>query len=210
MDVVESVKLDKRWNPIINGSRSNPEILNYLIPGCGFGGSCFPKDVSALMLKGKKLGVKMRIADAILDVNNKQPYQIVKILESEFGKISKKKVLMLGLAFKPDTDDVRESPAIKIAYDLIKRKALLSAHDPVAVKNFKLNFGPLSSNINFIKDWSSNLKNYDIIIIVTAWKEYYSLSNFDLKNKIIFDAKRVFSKKDFNNAIYRSIGLKVI
>jgi UDPglucose 6-dehydrogenase/GDP-mannose 6-dehydrogenase len=89
MDVVESVKLDKRWNPIINGSRSNPEILNYLIPGCGFGGSCFPKDVSALMLKGKKLGVEMRIADAILDVNNKQPYQIVKILESEFGKISK-------------------------------------------------------------------------------------------------------------------------
>ena len=137
MDVVKGVQLDKRWNPIINGSRTNPEILRYLIPGCGFGGSCFTKDINALKSQGKSLGVKMSVADSILDTNNDQPYQVVKILESEFKNLFKKKILILGLAFKPETDDVRESPTIKIVTDLLRKKALVSAHDPVAVENFK-------------------------------------------------------------------------
>lgn len=209
MDVVKGVQLDKRWNPIINGSRTNPEILRYLIPGCGFGGSCFTKDINALKLQGKSLGVKMSVADSILDTNNNQPYQVVKILESEFKNLFKKKILILGLAFKPETDDVRESPTIKIVTDLLRKKALVSAHDPVAVENFKSTFKSISSNIDFVKNWKSKINDSDIIIITTPWSEYSSLNDIDFKGKIVIDAKRAFSSNYFKNATYRSIGWRL-
>ena len=209
MDVVKGVQLDKRWNPIINGSRTNPEILRYLIPGCGFGGSCFTKDINALKSQGKSLGVKMSVADSILDTNNDQPYQVVKILESEFKNLFKKKILILGLAFKPETDDVRESPTIKIVTDLLRKKALVSAHDPVAVENFKSTFKSISSNIDFVKDWKSKIYDSDISIITTPWSEYSFLNDIDFKGKIVIDAKRAFSSNYFKNATYRSIGWRL-
>ena len=209
MDVVKGVQMDKRWNPIVNGSRINPEILRYLIPGCGFGGSCFTKDINALKLQGKSLGVKMSVADSILDTNNNQPYQVVKILESEFKNLFKKKILILGVAFKPETDDVRESPTIKIVTDLLRKKALVSAHDPVAVENFKSTFKSISSNIDFVKNWKSKINDSDIIIITTPWSEYSSLNDIDFKGKIVIDAKRAFSSNYFKNATYRSIGRRL-
>lgn len=208
MDVVKGVQLDKRWNPIINGKRINPEILNYLIPGCGFGGSCFPKDINALRVLGNDLNVEMRIADAVLDVNKKQPNQILKILENELGDISGRKILLLGLAFKPETDDTRESPASKIVGELIKKKSMVTAHDPVAIKNFKLNFKSISSKINFVNNWKNEINDNDIIIITTPWEEYRSLTNIDLSGKLIIDAKRKFSSKDFKDSTYRTIGMR--
>lgn len=209
MEVVKGIHLDKRWNPVVGGERSNPEILKYLVPGCGFGGSCFPKDINALISQGKKIGVEMIVSEAILNINNKQPYQVIKILESEFKKLSGKKILLLGLAFKPETDDVRESPAIKIITDLVKKKALVTAHDPKAIENFKLMCNSIVSNINFVKNWKDVIDSNDIIIITTPWDEYQHLKSFDLKGKLIIDAKRAFSSSSFNNAIYRSIGMRI-
>lgn len=206
--VVKGVHLDKRWNPIINNKRSNPGILNYLIPGCGFGGSCFPKDLSALKEQARKHRIQMRVINAVLDVNENQPYQVIKMLESEIGSISKKKVLILGLSFNPETDDVRNSPAIKICNQLIKKNALVSAHDPKAIKNFKINNVKISSKINFVNNWKTKIKKNDIIIITTPWKDYLSLTNFNLNGKIVFDGKKAFSVKAFDHAKYLSIGLR--
>lgn len=209
MKVVKGIHLDKRWNPIVNGLRSNPEILKYLVPGCGFGGSCFPKDINALKSQGKNIGVEMIVSEAILNINNKQPYQVIKILESEFKKLSEKKILVLGLAFKPETDDARESPAIKIITELLNKKALVTAHDPEATENFKSICNSIASNINFVKNWKDVIDSNEIIIITTPWKEYQYLKNFDLKGKLIIDAKRAFSSNSFDNAIYRSIGMRI-
>jgi UDPglucose 6-dehydrogenase/GDP-mannose 6-dehydrogenase len=209
MEVMKGVHLDKRWNPIINGSRAAPEILNYLIPGCGFGGSCFNKDLEALRSQGKLLNLEMNIVNAVININNDQPYQVVKMLETEFGDLSKKKFLILGLAFKPDTDDARESPAIKIVKDLIAKHVSVAAHDPVAVKNFKLYVNSPTSTINYVYDWKDSVAKSDIIIIATPWTEYRCLAKLDISGKIIFDAKRAFFPQYFSGAIYRSIGMRI-
>jgi UDPglucose 6-dehydrogenase/GDP-mannose 6-dehydrogenase len=209
MEVIKGVHLDKRWSPIIDNVRTYPEILKYHIPGCGFGGSCFPKDLEALRYQGNFLGLKMNMINAVLDVNKEQPHQVVKMLESDIGSLSKKKILMLGLAFKPETDDVRESPAIKILSDLIDKHAFVKAHDPVAIENFKNNMKTISKEVNFINNWRENVAESDIIIIATPWMEYSSLADCEIKGKIIFDAKRAFSPEYFNSAIYRSIGMRV-
>lgn len=207
--VVEGIHLDKRWNPIINNKRSNPEILKYLIPGCGFGGSCFPKDVMALKSKGEHLGIDMSISNAVIDVNIKQPHQIIKIIQSQFKNLKKKNFLILGLAFKPDTDDVRDSPAVKIADDLIKKKAFVFAHDPIAVEKFKSKFKKVSSKINFVKNWKKTIRECEIIILVTPWKEYHYTGIFDLEGKIIIDTRGIFSLNNFKNATYMSIGTRL-
>jgi UDPglucose 6-dehydrogenase/GDP-mannose 6-dehydrogenase len=205
-EVVKAIKLDKRWNPIINKSRVNPDILKYLEPGCGFGGSCFTKDLQALISQGNHAGLPMKIMDAVLEVNKNQPFQVCKILESAFGKLSGRHVLLLGLAFKPETDDVRESPALKIATNLIDKGAKIFAHDPVATANFKNIIGIKSSKIKFVNKWSNYLKKVEIIIIVTPWREYYSLINLKIDNKVIFDTRSFFSKKNFPKSKYLTIG----
>jgi UDP-glucose 6-dehydrogenase len=131
------------------------------------------------------------------------------MLETEFGDLSKKKFLILGLAFKPDTDDARESPAIKIVKDLIAKHVSVAAHDPVAVKNFKLYVNSPTSTINYVYDWKDSVAKSDIIIIATPWTEYRCLAKLDISGKIIFDAKRAFFPQYFSGAIYRSIGMRI-
>ena len=206
VDVLTGVHLDKRWNPIIDGKRVNPQILSYLIPGCGFGGSCFPKDVQALRSQGQALGNDMRMMNAILDINELQPHQVVNIIEKYLGHVISQNVLLLGLAFKPETDDVRESPAIKVANDLAQRGIKIYAHDPIAVDNFKCFFDDKNVNIEFVADWKSVLDQVNIIIIITPWNEYIDLKSYVLEDKIVFDSRRLFSPKDINSKKYMSIG----
>jgi len=209
MEVVNGVKLDRRWNPSINNTRINPGILNYLNPGCGFGGSCFSKDLQAFSSHGQNLGLKMKIMNAVLETNYEQPHQVVRILENEIGSIENKKIMLLGLAFKPDTDDVRDSPALKIALDILNKDASLYAHDPIAIENFKNAIGQKSNNIKFVNDWTESIKLMDIIIIVAPWKDYFKLEECKIKDKTIFDARRMFDPKKINCLRYLSIGRKV-
>ena len=209
MEVFKAVHLDKRWNPINqDGVRTNPVILDYLIPGCGFGGSCFPKDIQALVALGDNENNEMKILKAVLEVNSNQPQQVIRIIEKDFPNLKNKKALILGLAFKPETDDVRESSSFKIVKDLIDKGVNVFAHDPIAISNFKNNYIEISKKIKFIENWTNSIEQADIIIICTKWNEYLKLKEMNLSNKMLFDARRMLNANDFEDVIYRSIGLR--
>lgn len=209
MDVVRGIHLDKRWNPITaEGGRIQPAILSYLIPGCGFGGSCFPKDLQALRSLGEQHGLPMQMANAVLDVNNAQPGQVQEILDRDLGSIAGKKILMLGLAFKPDTDDVRESASLKIVDRLLIGGALVIAHDPVAGENFRRALDP-AARITLVEDWQREVPEAAAIIVATKWKDYEKLAEMDLGGKILVDARRMFQPAKITSATYRTIGRRI-
>jgi len=205
--VFSGVHMDKRWNPILPDGRCNPEILDYLLPGCGFGGSCFPKDVQALRAQGNSLGLNMSVLDAVLDVNERQPSQVKSILLDKFGSLRGKRILLLGLSFKPGTDDVRESASLKIASDLLTQDAIVFAHDPIATENFKKSLGDLAENIDFIDDWISYIDKSEIILVATNWDEYKKISTIGVSEKVIFDTRRLLDRDWINCKEYLSIGL---
>src|ERR1044072_1630103 len=117
---------------LLDGTRFTAPITSFLYAGCGFGGSCLPKDVKALVAHGENAGQPMPLLDAVIKTNLGQPQRILEILDGHFPTLGGLKVSILGLAFKPDTDDMRESPAIPIIRALLKRGAVVAAFDPVA------------------------------------------------------------------------------
>jgi UDPglucose 6-dehydrogenase len=199
-DVIKGVISDKRWSPIINNNRIIPSISTYFTPGAGFGGSCFPKDVQAIRTQGEELGLDMAVTNAILDVNKKQANQVINILKGVNGK----KVLLLGLAFKPGTDDIRESSAINIMLQLISNGAYVIAHDPIATEHAKKQF--THSFINYTDSWKERVNKVDIIIIGTNWPEYLELKNIINNNVTVFDTKRLFTIEDIPNINYLTFG----
>ena len=209
MDVIKGVHMDKRWNPIMENGRVSPGILTYLVPGCGFGGSCFPKDVQALRSQGMQKGLPMHILNAVLDVNNSQPYQVVETIEREISKLSSQTVMVLGLAFKPGTDDVRESASLKIVQSLLEKGARVLAHDPVAIDNFKLALGMTANSITFVDEWTDYVDSADVIIVATRWPEYRQVAQLDLTGKVLFDARRMFQPSAVNSGKYLSIGRRI-
>lgn len=205
-DIIKGIHLDKRWSPILDsGDRVKPQILSYLEPGCGFGGSCFPKDVEAFRSQGESLGLKMQLSNAVLNINYDQPFQVATILQKNLGSIEGKEILVLGLAFKPDTDDVRESPALKIITDLINRGVHVTAHDPIAISNFKKCLNN-SEAVIFVDDWRQELDHFDTIVVITSWAEYIEIGNYQLESKTIFDARGMYDKGDLDCANYLTFG----
>lgn len=204
--VIHAVHLDKRWTPIDkkSGERIYPEIINYLKPGCGFGGSCFPKDVMALAALSKEIGINSRILDSVIMVNDLQPKVILDYLKEKVVSLKNKNVLVLGLAFKPETDDVRESVSLKIIKYLIEKECNVSAHDPIAIDNAKK---VIRSNVNYVNDWKKEFVNNEIVILATNWIHYKELKQMDDKsnNQIIFDTRSLFKKEEFKNLTYLNI-----
>ena len=206
LDVVGGVHLDKRWNPITpGGGRASPQILSYLVPGCGFGGSCFPKDVQALRSQGEAQGLPMRMMNAVLDVNDAQPAQVTDIVVRELGDLAGRRVLVLGLAFKPGTDDVRESASLKIAAALLQAGAEVVAHDPIAIDPFRRAFGD-SARLRFVDAWEGEVAAAEVVILATRWPEYARLTDLELDGKAVFDARRMFAPAQLPGAKYLAIG----
>ncbi len=209
-EIFRGVYLDKRLNPIIGGKRVNPQVLSYLHPGCGFGGSCFPKDVKALAAFAKKKKYQAPLLAAVLDINQKQPLQLVKMTEQKIGNLKNKKIAVLGLAFKPETDDVRESPAIPIIQELIAKKARVFAYDPIVTAK---NVQPPLKNLKFTfcKSLNDAIKNKDACLMVTSWKEFEKLTpEFIQKNMaktIIIDGRGFFKNKDVSKINYSGVGV---
>ncbi len=114
------------------GKKVQPPIVSFLAAGCGFGGSCFPKDVKALAAHGERLHASMHLLDAVLKVNEQQPQKIIQLLKKHFASLKGVRVSILGLAFRPDTNDMRESPAIPIVRSLLREGAVVKGYDPVA------------------------------------------------------------------------------
>ena len=204
--VMKGVHLDHRWSPIINNSRIRPQIIDYLLPGVGFGGSCFPKDVKAISALAKEKGVNPMILDSVIKVNHNQPKQIINFLKSKVGDLNNKNILLLGLSFKPETDDVRESVSIKLIENLSNESCNISVHDPISTKNAKKAIN-VKSKICFLKNWPNKLIENDIIIIATNWNEYKELNKYDdiLENKFLLDTRSLLNKNDFKKTNYLNI-----
>ena len=166
----------------------------FLFPGIGYGGSCFPKDVQALVHSSWEVGYDFRILDAVMDVNERQKVHLVSKIKSYFeDNLQGKHFALWGLAFKPNTDDIREAPALYIIEELIKAGATISAYDPEAMENVK---NVLGEKISFSENQYDALKGADALIIATEWNEFRTpdflkiVSN--MKKKIIFDGRNLF------------------
>ncbi|MBC8046250.1 MAG: UDP-glucose/GDP-mannose dehydrogenase family protein [Fimbriimonadaceae bacterium] len=186
----------------------------FLFPGVGYGGSCFPKDVKALHHMAKQNAYNFNVLKSVMEVNDKQHTSILNKIEKKFGKkLQGKTFAIWGLAFKPNTDDIREAPALKIIDALLKQKVNIKAFDPEAMENVKRVY---KDKIAFGKNQYAILKNADALIIVTEWSVFRS-PDFEqmkklLKNKIILDGRNVFELKEMQDQgfYYDSIGRKLI
>ncbi|PEJ56294.1 UDP-glucose 6-dehydrogenase [Bacillus sp. AFS002410] len=162
----------------------------FLYAGIGYGGSCFPKDVKALLHTAQLNGVEFGFLNEIISINKFQHELLVKKAIERFGELEGKKIACLGLSFKPDTDDMREAPSIKIVNSLRKLGAEVIAYDPVAIENAKKILG---SNITYASSINECVTDADAIFIVTEWREFRELDLpsvlSKMKNPIIFDGR---------------------
>ena len=182
----------------------------FLFPGIGYGGSCFPKDVKALQKAGRDESYDFKILDSVIEVNEKQKTILFPKIQNFFnGDLSNKKLAVWGLAFKPETDDVREAPAIYLIEKLLNKGASLSVYDPEAMPNIKKQFG---ETLNYCNSMYEALENADALIICTEWS-IFRTPNFNkvkqlLKQSIIFDGRNLYDVEEIKKEgfIYSSIG----
>lgn len=196
-------------NQIAYAIGKDPRIgMKFLQAGPGFGGSCLPKDLSALIKFSNKFGNTNQLLHAVENVNKLQHSRVINLLEQMGVTKKKNRIAILGLAFKKDTDDIRESISIKIVKSLLKRKFEINVHDPMAIQNFQKIF---KNKINYFKKISDCLKNTDCCIVLTDWKEYANLNSSifskTMRTKNIIDARRVLDPKKFNKFNFKAIGL---
>ena len=166
----------------------------FLFPGIGYGGSCFPKDVQALVHSSWEAGYDFRILDAVMDVNERQKVHLVAKIKNYFeDNLQGKHFALWGLAFKPNTDDIREAPALYIIEELLKAGATVTAYDPEAMENVKKVLG---DKISYSENQYDALKGCDALIIATEWNEFRTPDFLkivsSMKRKIIFDGRNLF------------------
>ncbi len=188
----------------------------FLFPGIGYGGSCFPKDVMALNHTADEYGYNFKILDAVMNVNKIQKTILVDKIKKYYNNVIKGKEFSIwGLAFKPDTDDIREAPALEIIKALIDEGAKVRVYDPEAIGNVKKYFKE-SKGINYFDDPYKALKNTDALIILTEWAEFMSPDFSKIKNSliepVIFDGRNLYEigimrNKGFH---YESIGRGIV
>lgn len=207
LEVMQGVHLDKRVSPILDdGVRVTPGIASYLEAGCGFGGSCFPKDVKALISHGVQAGEPMGLLKAVVGINEVQPRQMTDLLERHFPDLSGVKVAVMGLAFKPGTDDMRESPAIPIVEHLIQGKADIAAYDPVAQAEAEKIFK--DGAMRYCDTVTDALRDADAVLILTRWPEFSEIPDILKANNwspVVVDGRRMLAKDSVQN--YEGIGL---
>ncbi len=182
----------------------------FLFPGIGYGGSCFPKDVQALIMSSEEVGYNFQILKAVEDVNEKQKLHLMPKINAYFNNDLKGKHFALwGLAFKPNTDDIREAPALYIIKALTAAGATVTAYDPEAMPNVQAQIGHVA---NYANDQYSSLAGADALIIATEWSEFrtpdFEIIDSKLKNKVIFDGRNLFENKQMKELgyYYESIG----
>jgi UDPglucose 6-dehydrogenase len=170
----------------------------FIYPGCGYGGSCFPKDVKALRKIAEDHNYTPRLINAVEEVNDDQKLVIATKVVNRFGEnLSNKTFAVWGLAFKPGTDDMREAPAIYIIKELLKRGAKIQAYDPKAIEEARTFYLKDEKNIEYVSSKYDALKNADAMLLLTEWKEFRS-PDFEeiksqLKNPIIFDGRNQYN-----------------
>ena len=193
-DIAETIGLDPRIGNL------------FLDAGPGYGGSCLPKDMKAIINLSSKVGVKPTMLNAVEKTNKQQINNIIELIKQNIGKIKGKKITVLGVAFKPNTDDVRDSTSIELIRRLIKSGAIVKIHDPKALDNARKIF---RDRIKYANSIPSALKNSQCAIIMTKWKEYERINNKAAKSmnkKFVIDTRRILSDKNLG-VKYHGIGL---
>jgi UDPglucose 6-dehydrogenase/GDP-mannose 6-dehydrogenase len=166
--VLRAALLDRRWSPSIDGNLVKPGIQSYVMGGIGYGGSCFPKDMNAITAMARDRGLKVPLLDAVVEVNRARPRAIVERLRCEAGKLSGRKVAVLGMAFKPGTDDWRNSPSLPLIDALLEEGADVAVWDPLAGAG---SVDRWRGRVSLVRDPETVLKNAHAALIATAWPE---------------------------------------
>jgi UDPglucose 6-dehydrogenase len=190
------------------GAKTRPvkaALSSFLEAGCGFGGSCLPKDVTALVAQGADLGVETPMLQAVLDINRDQPHEMFRLVAKHFPDLRGTKVTVLGLAFKPDTDDIRESPAFPIIRLLKGAGADVTAYDPIA--------RPASheglAGVRIAESLTDALRDAAVVLLVTRWRQFErvgeELASLRIR-PLVVDGRRVLDPAEFDN--YEGIGLR--
>ena len=193
-DIAKTIGLDPRIGKL------------FLNAGPGYGGSCLPKDMKAIINFASNSGIKPTLLNAVEEVNTTQLQQIITIASKRLGNLNSKRITILGTAFKPNTDDIRDSIAIELIKKLQKRKANITIHDPKAIKNTEKVFG---DKIKYAKTVTDALSGSQCVVIMTQWKQYEKINNKQFKNmkkKIVIDCRRVLTSKQLD-VDYFAIGL---
>ena len=193
-DIAKTIGLDPRIGKL------------FLNAGPGYGGSCLPKDMKAFINFASAIGVKPSLLNAVEEINTKQLEEIIKLVEKKLRGISSKRITIMGTAFKPNTDDVRDSISIELIKKLLKMKAKITIYDPKAIENTKKIFGKKILYENSISD---ALKKSQCVVFMTHWKEFENIDNKSIrhmKRKLIIDSRRIFVGKNMD-AEYFALGI---
>jgi UDPglucose 6-dehydrogenase len=197
--MARGIGLDKRINPL------------FLKAGAGWGGSCWGKDLKALKSFAEQLGINLPLVDSTLKINDVQPYFMVELAKELTGGLKKRRIAILGLSFKPDTDDMREAVSIKIVNSLVGEEAVVVVYDPMAMSNAKKIFG---DKIEYAASVLDCLKNSDCALIVTEWNEFKSLAPEvfmkHMRIPAIVDCRRIYNPSATSSKLrFATVGLGV-
>jgi UDPglucose 6-dehydrogenase/GDP-mannose 6-dehydrogenase len=206
VDAMAGVHLDKRISPITtDGERVRPGVLSFLAAGCGFGGSCFPKDVKALVAYGRGQGHPMPILSSVIATNRTQPDRMLELLRRQVPELSGARVAVLGLAFKPDTDDIRESPSFPVAQALLDAGASVVAYDPEATENAR---AVLGDRVEYADSLAAAMDGAVACLLMTRWPEFQTLPALIVDRGLdvaVIDGRRMLDKTSVPR--YEGIGL---
>ncbi len=182
----------------------------FLYPGCGYGGSCFPKDVKALIKTGQRAGYRMQVLEAVEAVNESQKKLLFQKLQAEIPCLEGKKIAVWGLAFKPGTDDMREAPSLTLIESLLGAGCKISVYDPVAMKEVRRRLG--DAPLEYCANMYEALIDAHALVIVTDWKQFrmpsWSLLRKTMKWRLIVDGRNMYDRREVEEAgfVYRRIG----
>lgn len=205
-EAMEGVHLDRRFAPLLdNAIRVRPGALTYLEAGCGFGGSCFPKDVKALIAYGRASGAEMPLLSAVIDINEAQPTQMLELLGRHHPDLAGKRIAVLGVAFKPGTDDIRESPALPVIRQLVDAGADVTVYDPIACHEARHVYG---DSIAYREDIGPDLADADAILLMTRWPAFEAVPTLLAGREnppVVVDGRRMLPRNSVPR--YEGIGL---
>lgn len=195
--VAKAIGLDRRINPL------------FLEAGLGYGGSCLPKDVRALTSFSERLGIKPILLGAVQDVNRMQPYKVIELAQKLLDDLKGKRIGILGLAFKPNTDDVRDAVSIEVIRAFLDKKAHVAVYDPMAAANAKQVLG---NKVEYKQSALECVDGADCCVIATAWPEFKALSWRDfakhMRTPVVIDGRRIYDAEEFGRKLkFAAIGL---